>query len=192
MSDSTTIYSMTSDAGYVQQADHVHSPNFDERPDGSTIDTIVVHSISLPPGEYGTDCVERLFTNRLDFDAHPYFRGIRGLEVSSHFYIKRSGALLQFVDADKRAWHAGESFFCGRARVNDFSIGIELEGLDDTPFEEGQYETLAALTATLMRRYPATAIERLCGHSDIAAGRKTDPGAAFNWRRFREAVCARL
>jgi len=142
----------------------------------------VIHNISLPPGEFGGNAVEELFTNRLDWDAHPYYQGIRGLEVSAHFFIRRDGELIQFVPCSMRAWHAGASSWCGRERCNDFSIGIELEGSDELPFTEAQYASLAELTRTLKETYPVTGI---VGHADIAPGRKTDPGPHFDWARCR-------
>lgn len=143
----------------------------------------MLHSISLPPGEYGGDAVQRLFTNRLDWDAHPYFESIRGLEVSSHFYVRRNGELWQFVSGDDRAWHAGVSSWRGRDNCNDDSIGIELEGLEGGPFEDAQYETLASLAAAIAQHYP---IAHIAGHEHIAPGRKQDPGAGFDWHRLRD------
>lgn len=178
--------------GFARDARRVDSPNCDGRPNPSRVDSIVIHSISLPPGVYGNDCVERLFTNALNFDEHPYFGGIRGLEVSSHFLVRRSGEVVQFVSTDHRAWHAGESFFYGRTRVNDFSIGIELEGVDDGVFEPRQYSALIDLAVKLFERYPGIGVERVCGHSDIAPGRKTDPGPGFDWGRFRRGLCRYL
>lgn len=163
------------------------SPNADERPPGAAATLLVVHNISLPPGEFGGPHVERLFANRLDCDAHPYFDGLRGLRVSAHFFIRRNGELIQFVSADARAWHAGLSSFAGRERCNDFSIGVELEGADDRPFADAQYEALARLTAALRTRYPLTDV---AGHEHIAPGRKTDPGPCFDWARFRAAASA--
>jgi N-acetyl-anhydromuramoyl-L-alanine amidase len=159
----------------------VASPNHDERPAGEAPTLLVLHSISLPPGEYGGDAIERLFTNRLDPSTHPYFREIEGLRVSSHFLVRRDGELVQFVAVERRAWHAGESRWRGRARCNDFSIGVELEGTDDGPFEAAQYATLAALIGALRARLPLRA---LAAHSDIAPGRKTDPGPGFDWARL--------
>ena len=149
------------------------------------IDLLVVHAISLPPGEFGGPWIDALFQNRLDPEAHPYFREIEGLEVSAHFLIRRDGGLHQYVSIDDRAWHAGASEWKGRARCNDFSIGVELEGADDVPFAEPQYDTLAALTRALFERLGSL---DLAGHSDIAPGRKTDPGPWFEWDRFRGAV----
>jgi N-acetyl-anhydromuramoyl-L-alanine amidase len=160
----------------------VPSPNHDERPPGEAIRLIVVHAISLPPAEFGGPGVELLFTNTLDPAEHPYYATIAHLRVSAHFFIRRDGAVIQFVDPAKRAWHAGESSWRGRERCNDFSIGIELEGCDTQPFEAVQYERLAALIRKLVGRYP---IEAVVGHSDIAPGRKTDPGPYFDWGRLR-------
>ena len=159
----------------------VSSPNCDDRPPGTEITLVVLHSISLPPGKYGGDAIERLFTNRLDPEAHPYFQEIRGLKVSAHFLIRRNGELIQFVPVEKRAWHAGASSWRGRERCNDFSIGVELEGTDDSAFAEAQYRRLAALIRRLKKTLP---LRDIAAHSDIAPGRKTDPGARFDWRRL--------
>jgi AmpD protein len=161
------------------------SPNQDERPPGVEIGLVVVHSISLPPGEFGGDAIERLFTNRLDPAAHPYFESIAHLRVSSHFLVRRDGALVRFVPVERRAWHAGASSWRGRSRCNDFSVGIELEGSDDAPFEDAQYEALAFLLTDLREKLPLRAI---AGHSEIAPGRKTDPGAQFDWGRLLAAL----
>ncbi|MDM0000225.1 1,6-anhydro-N-acetylmuramyl-L-alanine amidase AmpD [Variovorax sp. J22P240] len=169
-------------SGWYRFARQLRSPNFGPRPDGAQIDLVVLHSISLPPGRYGGDEVQQLFTNRLDWDAHPYFAAIRGLEVSAHFYIRRNGELWQFVSCDDRAWHAGASSWRGRANCNDDSIGIELEGLEGEPFEGAQYETLASLCPAIAQHY---AIEFIAGHEHIAPGRKEDPGAGFDWRLLR-------
>jgi AmpD protein len=163
----------------------LESPHSDDRPDGEAITLLVIHNISLPPGEYGGPWIEDLFMGRLDAKAHPYFAGIADLEVSSHYVIRRDGSLTQYVPCEKRAWHAGASSWNGRERCNDFSIGIELEGSDDVPFAEPQYETLISLTRELFSRYGRL---DLAGHSDIAPGRKTDPGPWFEWDRFRAAV----
>jgi N-acetyl-anhydromuramoyl-L-alanine amidase len=168
--------------GIVRAAEQVPSPNFDDRPEGAAITLLVVHGISLPPGEFGGPGIVELFTNRLDPAAHPYYRRVAKLKVSSHFLIRRDGALLQFVPCGKRAWHAGVSSWHGRERCNDFSIGVELEGSDELPYETSQYATLARLTRVLVRRYGITDV---AGHSDIAPGRKTDPGPAFDWARYR-------
>ena len=164
--------------GWYRFAHRVHSPNFGPRPEGAAIDLVVVHSISLPPGVYGGDEVRALFTNTLDWDAHPYFQQIRGAQVSAHFFIRRDGALLQFVSCDERAWHAGKSSYRGRDNCNDDSIGIELEGLEGGTFEPAQYEALTSLAAAIAQRYP---IRHIAGHEDIAPGRKQDPGAGFEW-----------
>jgi len=159
----------------------VSSPNQDERPPGTEITLVVLHSISLPPGQYGGDAIERLFTNRLDLSVHPYFREIASLRVSSHFLIRRDGEQVQFVPVARRAWHAGVSCWRGRSRCNDFSVGIALEGSDDGPFADLQYQSLRALLRELANSTP---IENFAAHSDVAPGRKTDPGAGFDWRRF--------
>ena len=164
--------------GWLRMALALPSPNFGPRPAQAPIDLLVLHSISLPPGEYGGGQVQRLFTNRLDWDAHPYFQQIRGLEVSAHFFIERSGTLWQFVSTDDRAWHAGRSCWRGRDNCNDDSIGIELEGLEGDAFTPAQYATLTRLALTLARRYP---IAHVAGHEHIAPGRKADPGAGFDW-----------
>jgi AmpD protein len=168
--------------GFARQ---LPSPNFGPRPSGALIDLIVLHSISLPPGKYGGDEVLRLFTNTLDWDAHPYFQQIRDLQVSAHFFIRRDGQLWQFVDGDARAWHAGASNYRGRDNCNDDSIGIELEGLYGDSFEAAQYETLSALCAALAQRYP---IRHIAGHEHIAPGRKPDPGAGFAWPQLQAAL----
>ncbi len=164
--------------GWYTPATHLASPNFGPRPADAAVDLIVLHSISLPPGVYGGDEVQQLFTNRLDWDAHPYFQQIRGMEVSAHFYVRRDGGLVQFVSCDQRAWHAGASVWRGRSNCNDFSIGIELEGLEGDVFEVAQYATLTRLCAAIARNYP---IRGIAGHSDIAPGRKCDPGPGFDW-----------
>lgn len=161
------------------------SPNCGERPPDTSISLIVVHSISLPPGEYGRDFVQALFANTLDWEAHPYFSQIRGMQVSAHFYIRRDGELWQFVSCDARAWHAGVSSFGGRANCNDFSIGIELEGLEGDRFEAAQYERLASLCLELAARYP---IEAVAGHEHVAPGRKHDPGSGFDWVRLQRRI----
>lgn len=161
----------------------VPSPNCDERPPEASIDLIVIHAISLPPGEFGGDAIERLFTNRLDPTAHPYYAGIQGLRVSAHFLIRRDGTTIQYVPCHMRAWHAGVSSWRGRERCNDFSIGIELEGCDELPFEDAQYDALTRLLDKLKRSYPHVEI---VGHADIAPGRKTDPGPCFDWPRIAD------
>lgn len=161
------------------------SPHFDDRPPGERVSLLVIHNISLPPGEFGGPYIDQLFMGTLHPGAHPYFAGLAGLRVSAHFLIRRDGELVQYVPVEKRAWHAGESSWKGRARCNDFSIGVELEGADDVPFAEPQYEALARLTNELQARFGKLDI---AGHSDIAPGRKTDPGLWFDWERYRGAV----
>lgn len=171
--------------GLAAGARFVASPNCDDRPVGETVRLIVIHSISLPPGEFGGDDVARLFCNSLDCDSHPYYEQLRGLRVSAHFLIRRSGELLQFVPCTQRAWHAGASNWRGRDRCNDFSVGVELEGADEVPYADPQYAVLGALVTTLSRAYP---IEDVVGHADIAPARKTDPGPTFDWPRFRALI----
>jgi len=171
--------------GRWQHARQVPSPNFGPRPADTVLDLVVLHSISLPPGEYGGDHIERLFTNTLDWEAHPYFQQIRGLEVSAHFVIRRDGECLQFVSVLDRAWHAGRSSWQGRDHCNDYSIGIELEGLEDTPFDAPQYAALARLLAALAARWP---VQGIVGHEHIAPGRKRDPGSAFDWSGLAHAL----
>jgi len=172
-------------SGWYRVARHLRSPNFGARPPGAKIDLIVLHSISLPPGRYGGDEVQRLFTNSLDWNAHPYFGTIRGMEVSAHFYVRRTGELWQFVSCDDRAWHAGASSWRGRDNCNDDSIGIELEGLEGEPFEEAQYDTLADLCPAIARHYP---IAFIAGHEHVAPDRKRDPGRGFDWRMLRDRL----
>jgi AmpD protein len=171
--------------GWLRTARQVESPNANERPEGAVIDLIVLHSISLPPGRYGGPEVEQLFTNRLDWSSHPYFEQIRGLEVSTHFFVRRDGELVQFVDADRRAWHAGASCWRGRERCNDDSVGIELEGLEGQTFEDAQYRALANLCRQLADRYPIT---HIAGHEHIAPDRKLDPGPGFDWARLQRSL----
>lgn len=173
------------DGGWYRFARRVDSPNFGPRPALASIDLIVLHSISLPPGRYGGGEVLRLFTNTLDWDAHPYFQGIRGLQVSAHFFVGRNGELWQFVSGDDRAWHAGRSSYRGRAECNDDSLGIELEGLEGETFEPLQYETLAHLCAALAQRYP---VRHIAGHEHIAPGRKQDPGPGFDWPLLQRSL----
>ena len=168
--------------------DFVPSPNCDDRPENVEIDTVVIHTISLPPGEYGGDGIIDFFLNRIQAADHPYFESIYHLKVSSHFLVRRGGEILQFVPVARRAWHSGDSEFKGRNAVNDFSIGIELEGMENSSFESTQYESLTVLTRLLMNTYPAITLDRIVGHSDIAPGRKTDPGPHFDWLRFREKL----
>ena len=171
--------------GWWSAARACPSPNFGPRPDGLPVTLAIVHSISLPPGEYGGDAIERLFTNRLDPDAHPSFAGLRGLEVSAHFLIRRDGALIQFVACDLRAWHAGRSAWRGRENCNDWSIGIELEGLEGQGFEAAQYAALARLLRALAARFPIAEVVR---HEHVAPGRKRDPGPGFDWLRLSSAL----
>lgn len=169
--------------GWYAFARHIPSPNHGPRPADTAIDLIVLHSISLPPGQYGGDAVQALFTNQLDWDAHPYFQQIRGLEVSAHFFIRRDGGLMQFVRLADRAWHAGRSHYLGRDNCNDHSVGIELEGLEGERFEEAQYETLTTLCAALMQALP---IAHVAGHEHVAPDRKQDPGPGFDWKRLHQ------
>lgn len=171
--------------GWYRYARVLASPNFGPRPAGIDISLIVIHSISLPPGQFGGEYVQALFTNRLIWDEHPYFQQIRSIEVSAHFYIRRDGALWQFVSCEQRAWHAGASSHNGRDNCNDFSIGIELEGLEGGTFEPSQYETLASLCSAIAERYPINAVT---GHEDIAPGRKLDPGPGFDWTLLRDTL----
>ncbi len=157
------------------------SPHCDQRPVGSEINLVVVHGISLPPGQFGTDAVEVFFSGQLDKTVHPYFEQIAHLKVSSHLFIKRTGEIVQFVPFTERAWHAGESSFQGKTRCNDFSIGIELEGTDEIPYDQRQYDQLAHVIRLLMQAYPAISLDRVVGHEEIAPGRKTDPGPVFDW-----------
>ena len=177
--------------GELSPAEQVASPNFSERPVGVAIDLVVVHSISLPPGDYGSGAIQRFFCNRLDSSEHSYFEEIAGLRVSAHALIERSGKVTQFVNFDCRAWHAGRSAHEGREECNDFSVGIELEGADYDVFEEEQYQSLAALIIALESSYEGVTTERIVGHSDIAPGRKTDPGTGFDWQRLGREI-ARL
>ncbi len=171
--------------GWYRFAKHTPSPNFGARPEGASIDLLVLHSISLPPGVYGGPEIEALFTNTLDWDAHPYFQQIRGAEVSAHFLIRRDGALIQFVSCDDRAWHAGRSSYQGRDNCNDFSIGIELEGLEGHTFEAPQYETLSSVCAAIAQHY---SLRRIAGHEHIAPDRKQDPGAGFDWVLLQQSL----
>ena len=171
--------------GWWSLAHRCPSPNFGPRPAGAAVTLVVVHSISLPPGVYTGDVVERLFTNRLDHGAHPYYAGLRGLEVSAHFFVRRDGRTLQFVSCDQRAWHAGRSSWRGRENCNDWSIGIEMEGLEGDPFEPAQYRQLAVLLRALAGRYP---IAEAVGHEHVAPGRKADPGPGFDWAELRRTL----
>ncbi len=174
--------------GWVQGIEHLPSDNFDKRPSGQEPEVLVIHCISLPPGEYGGSEICDFFQNRLDCTTHPYFEQIRDLCVSPHFLIERTGRIVQLVNTDHRAWHAGVSEYHGREAVNDFSIGIELEGLDDGLFVDAQYDSLTSLSHTLIAAYSKLTDESVTGHSDIAAGRKIDPGPGFDWARYRQAI----
>jgi N-acetyl-anhydromuramoyl-L-alanine amidase len=171
--------------GLIVGARQVLSPHFDERPVGSLPELLVIHGISLPPGEFGGPWIDRLFTGTLPADAHPFFAGIVAHRVSAHVLIRRDGELVQYVPFDQRAWHAGPSTYQGRSACNDFSIGVELEGTDDAPYTDAQYCALAALSAALLSAYESLSPQAIVGHSDVAPGRKTDPGPAFDWARFR-------
>ena len=170
--------------GWSQAATIKPSPNYDERPAQQDVDLLVIHAISLPPGQFGGGFIEDFFQNKLDPNAHPYFAEIAALKVSSHFLINRGGELIQFVATDKRAWHCGESNFCGRERCNDFSIGVELEGCDEQAFDDAQYRCLNELTQAIRAAYPSIGAANITGHADIAPERKTDPGPLFNWDRY--------
>ena len=174
--------------GVVTSAIQRNSPNQDGRPEGCTIDLLVIHNISLPPGEFGGPWIDDLFMNRLDPTAHPYFATIASRQVSSHLLIRRDGEIIQYVPLHMRAWHAGESCFDNRERCNDFSIGIELEGSDDTQYTDSQYISLANVTNEIQKLFPAISNERITGHSDIAPGRKTDPGPNFDWERYKSLL----
>ena len=177
-------FELTQD-GWCLGAAHLPSDNCDARPAGDRVSLLVVHNISLPPGNFGGPWISDLFLNRLDCDAHPYFDQLRQLRVAAHFLIRRTGELLQFVSANDRAWHAGVSSFAGRERCNDFSIGVELEGTDLVDFTDAQYRTLTRLTLALQRRYP---LSDIAGHEHIAPVRKTDPGPCFDWERYRRSL----
>lgn len=182
------MFELENNSTWLAGVRRVPSPNCDARPADNDIDLLVIHCISLPPGEFGDDGIDRLFTNTLDPAAHPYYRTIADLRVSAHVLVDRDGVVTQYVPFDQRAWHAGASSFCGRDDCNDFSIGIELEGCDDRPYAQAQYETLAQLTQLLMRAWPGITPERIVGHVDIAPDRKTDPGPAFDWTYYRELL----
>ena len=178
------------DTGLVPYARQCASPNYGARPAGSDITLLVLHNISLPPGQFGGPHIESFFCNRLDSSAHPYFETIADLQVSAHLLIRRDGELVQFVNLKDRAWHAGRSQFDGQPECNDYSVGIELEGADTVPYSEAQYRALAGVCADIIGAWPAIARERIAGHSDIAPGRKTDPGPAFDWHRFHQSLAA--
>ena len=174
--------------GLLEPARFCGSPNHDDRPDDGEPSLLVIHGISLPPGQFGGPEVEELFTNKLDWDAHPFFGEIRGLEVSAHLFIRRDGSVTQFVPLTKRAWHAGPSRFRGRDCCNDFSIGIELEGEDETPYDDRQYTVLQGIIRAIRKAYPGITPREMAGHCDIAPGRKTDPGPAFDWFRLYDGL----
>ena len=184
-----SVMQIDTTSGLIRGASYVASPNCDARPEGAPIDILVIHSISLPPGKFGGRGIEQLFCNTLNPDDHPYYREIQNLKVSTHVLIRRNGQLVQFVPLHRRAWHAGLSYCEGRSRINDFSVGVELEGANDLPFEDAQYESLTKLTRSLRQAYPAITPERIYGHCDIAPGRKTDPGPTFDWKRYLD-TCA--
>jgi AmpD protein len=185
MSDNRMHCEVHAATGLVVGARQVLSPHLDERPGGQTPDLLVLHGISLPPGEFGGPWIDRLFTGSLPPSAHPYFEHIAGARVSAHVMIRRDGEIVQYVPFGQRAWHAGASQFEGRNACNDFSVGIEFEGTDDSPYEEAQYIAGAALLRALLKTYGTLSPQRLVGHSDIAPGRKTDPGDSFDWARLR-------
>ena len=174
--------------GYLTTATQCPSPNANQRPSGTSTSLLVIHNISLPPGEFGTGCVQKFFTNQLDSSLHPYFDTIAELQVSAHIFIERTGNIIQFVPFDARAWHAGASSFRGVANCNDYSIGIELEGCDDIAYTDAQYEALAGLAREILVAYPDITPDRIVGHNQIAPERKTDPGEAFDWARFHQLL----
>ena len=181
-------YQVDTESGLVDGASFIPSPNFNDRPNEQDISVLVIHGISLPPGEFGGDWITQLFTNAIVGDEHPAFAALKGLEVSSHLLIRRTGEVIQYVPFQKRAWHAGVSSFEGRDNCNDFSIGIELEGTDEVPYEKEQYESLIALTQAICVAYPDITLARIVGHCDIAPGRKTDPGPVFDWDHFKNSL----
>ena len=176
------------DAGWLQSVEVIQSPNFDSRPENTSIKLVVVHGISLPPGEYGGGHIQSFFCNKLDAGAHSYFESICDMTISAHCLIERDGKLVQFVAFLDRAWHAGESEWCGETACNNFSVGIELEGCDDEAYTDAQYGSLADLLTALRSRYPDIDTDNIVGHSDIAPGRKTDPGSAFDWSRLKQLL----
>lgn len=183
-----TVFTINPGEGLIRPAEQRPSPNQDDRPDGCEPELIIIHGISLPPGEFGGPYVEQLFTNCLDWDAHPYFAEIRGLNVSSHVFIRRDGSLIQFVPFNRRAWHAGASCYRERQNCNDFSIGIELEGEDETPYAGVQYESLINTVSALQATYTRFCARRVVGHCDVAPNRKSDPGPAFDWLRLYDGL----
>ncbi len=183
-----TRFTVSPDTGLIEPAAQCHSPNQDARPAGARPELVVIHGISLPPGGFGGPEIAALFTNTLDHDAHPYFDEIRGLEVSAHLLIRRDGTVTQFVPFSMRAWHAGESCFRGKHCCNDYSIGIELEGEDETAYDDRQYATLREVLCAIFHAYPTITAREVAGHCDIAPGRKTDPGPAFDWLRLYDEL----
>jgi AmpD protein len=189
MNPQDTVYSISPGEGLLRPAEQCPSPNQDDRPDGVEPDLIIIHGVSLPPGEFGGPYVEQLFTNRLDWDAHPYFSEIRNLKVSSHLFIRRDGSVVQFVPFSRRAWHAGASCFRDRRDCNDYSIGIEVEGEDETPYADIQYKVLIDVIIALQGAYTSLCTRSIVGHCDISPNRKTDPGPAFDWLRLYDGLC---
>lgn len=187
---STPVYTVSPGAGLIRPGTQCPSPNQDDRPDGLQPELIIIHCISLPPGSFGGPEVCDLFLNRLDWDAHPYFSEIRELKVSAHLMIRRDGEILQFVPFERRAWHAGESRFRGRSTCNDYSIGIELEGDEETPYTDAQYRHLVAAIEAICECYPHITARHIAGHCDVSPGRKSDPGPAFDWLRLYDGLCA--
>ena len=188
---SSTCYTISPGVGIIRPASQCPSPNQDDRPDDREPELIIIHGISLPPREFGGPLVEQLFTNCIDWDAHPYFREIRGILVSAHLFIRRDGSVIQFVPFGRRAWHAGPSNFRGRPNCNDYSIGIELEGDDETAYTNPQYEHLIGVVAALCDAYAPLCARTIAGHCDVAPGRKSDPGPAFEWLRLYDGIAAR-
>jgi len=186
--DKIREYQVNIATGLLEQASVCQSPNFNERSELDDIDTLVIHGISLPPGQFGDNWINALFLNKIKGDEHPEFKCLKDLKVSSHLLIRRDGEVIQYVPFNKRAWHAGQSSFQGRENCNDFSIGIELEGTDDVPYEHEQYSSLALVTNAICKAYKKITLDRVVGHCDIAPGRKTDPGKVFNWDSFRQSI----
>ena len=188
MDADNTVFTISPGQGLIRPAEQCPSPNQDDRPEGCEPELIIIHGISLPPGEFGGPFVEQLFTNRLDWDAHPYFAEIRDLKVSSHVFIRRDGSLIQFVPFSRRAWHAGASCYRDREDCNDYSIGIELEGEDETPYTDRQYQVLTKTVSALQATYTNLCARRIAGHCDVAPNRKSDPGPAFDWLRLYDGL----
>ena len=184
-----SVFTVSPGAGLIRPAAQCPSPNQDDRPNGVVPDLIILHGISLPPGEFGGPYIEQLFTNKLDREAHPYFAEIEDLKVSAHLLIRRDGAIIQFVPFSRRAWHAGTSCFRDRENCNDFSIGIELEGEDETPYSDRQYDTLVDVVIALQNTYTSLCARHIAGHCDVAPNRKSDPGPAFDWLRLYDGLC---